>query len=305
MNIQKLSIALAFLAVLIIWSTTPLMIKWSATEAPLSSAFLRMLFGCAFSILLLGVTRNKLPINKQALGLYLFSGLSIFTGMSLFYLAAQQIPSGWIAVLFGLSPLLTGLFSAIIEPDTKLTPVRICGIMLGFAGLYLVFSAGLNVKDASLIGIAYSLLATTLTSASSVVTRQLVNKANVSGLQTTAGSIIVSLPLFAIAAYFTQPASASLLAINTLSEKALWSTIYLGIVGTGIGFSLHYYLLKNITANRVALITLVTPIVALMIGSTIDNEPLIAKVWLGACLVCAGLLIYEFKPRLGLRKLSL
>ncbi len=303
MNMKKLSLGLAFLIVLIIWSTIPLAIKWSTTETPMGSAFLRMVFGCLFSVFVLGLTRSKLPLNKQAVTLYMFSSLSIFICMSLFYLAAQQIPSGWIAVLFGLSPLLTGLFSAFIEPDTKLTLVRFFGVMLGFAGLYLVFSAGLNLEDASLIGVLYCLLATTLSSIASVINRQLVNTANVSGLQATTGSIIASLPLFAIAAYFTQ--SGPIFSTNLLSEKALLSTIYLGVVATGIGFSLHYYLLKNITANRVALITLVTPIAALMIGSTIDNEPLVVEVWLGACLVCAGLLIYEFKPRLGLRKLSL
>jgi len=300
MNIKKLSIPLAFITVLIIWSTTPLMIKWSVTEAPMSSAFFRMIIGCAFSIVVLGLTRSSLPLFKTAIILYTFSGLSIFICMTVFYLAAQQVPSGWIAVLFGLSPLLTGIFSAMVEPDTKLTRVRLCGIMLGFAGLYLVFSAGLNVADASLLGVFYCLFGTTLSSAGSVITRQLVNKANISGLQTTTGSLLVALPLFAAAAYFTQGVS-----VSVMSNKALLSTLYLGLIGTGIGFSLHYYLLKNMTANRVALITLVTPIAALMIGSWVDNEPLIAKVWLGAGLVCAGLLIYEFKPRLGLRKLSL
>ena len=82
--------------------------------------------------------------------------------MSLFYLAAQHIPSGWIAVLFGLSPLLTGLFSAIVEPESKLTPIRIAGILLGFGGLYLVFSAGLNVAEASLLGIALTVLSLSL-----------------------------------------------------------------------------------------------------------------------------------------------
>ena len=301
MKLKKLNLPLAFVAVLVIWSTTPLMIKWSVAEAPMSSAFLRMLIGFMFSVVVLGLIRGSLPLIRPALILYIFSGLSIFTGMTLFYQAALYVPSGWIAVLFGLSPLLTGIFSAMVEPDSKLTRIRLCGILLGFAGLYLVFSAGLNLADASLVGIVYCLLGTTLSSATSVVTRQLVKKTNLSGIQTTTGSIMVALPFFAIAAYATAQGNP----IETMSNKALLSTLYLGLIGTGIGFSLYYYLLKNMTANRVALITLVTPIAALMIGSWVDNEPLIAEVWLGACLVCAGLLIYEFKPKFGLRKLSL
>ena len=268
LNLKKLSIPLAFIAVLIIWSTTPLAIKWSATNAPMNSALVRMLIGSLFCLFVLGLTTSKLPLNSQSIRLYTFNGLSIFFGMSLFYLAAQHIPSGWIAVLFGLSPLLTGLFSAMVEPETKLTFSRLVGIMLGFCGLYLVFSAGLNVADASLIGVIYSLAATLISSATSVVTRQLVKPLNISGMQITSGSLIVALPLFALAALLSQPN-----ADFAFSKKELWSTLYLGLIGTGVGFSLYYYLLKKITANRVALITLVTPICALMIGSWLNNEP--------------------------------
>ena len=305
MDMKKLSIALAFLIVLIIWSTTPLAIKWSSSESAMGSAFLRMILGTACSVIFLVLVRDQLPLHKSALALYSFSGVTIFICMSLFYLAAQHIPSGWIAVLFGLSPLLTGIFSAIIEPESKLTPIRVAGILLGFGGLYLVFSAGLNVAEASLLGIALTVLSTAVSSAASVITRRLVNKANLSGLQSAAGSTLLSLPLFAIATIATQDVSITTLLFPELSNKAWLSTIYLGVIGTGVGFSLHYYLLKNINASRVALITLATPILALMIGGWIDNEPISTKVWLGALLVCAGLLVYEFKPRLGLRKLSL
>ena len=117
-------------------------------------------------------------------------------------------------------------------------------------------------------------------------------------MQITTGSIIVALPFFALTAWLSNPGLTT-----PLSSKALWSTLYLGLVGTGIGFTLYYFLLKRISANRVALITLVTPIAALVLGSWLNNEPLIAKVWFGAGLVCVGLLVYEFKPKLGLRKL--
>ena len=298
MNYEKLSIPLAFIIVVIIWSSTPLAIQWSAVDAPMTSVLIRMIIGVLFSLVVLGLTTTKLPLDAAAIRLYVFNGLSIFFGMSLFYLAAQQIPSGWIAVLFGLSPLLTGLFSAMVEPETKLTPIRLCGIGLGFSGLYLVFSAGLNIAEASLLGVVFSLTGTVISSATSVVTRQLVKPLTISGMQITTGSLIVTMPFFALSAWLSAPGLTA-----TLSTQALWSTVYLGLVGTGIGFTLYYFLLKHVSANRVSLIALVTPICALMLGSWLNDEPLVGKVWLGAGLVCVGLLIYEFKPRLGLRKL--
>jgi len=294
----SLAIPISFLIVLVIWTTTPLAIKWSSTDAPMTSALLRMLIGVTFCGSVVIFMTSKFRIDSAARKVYLVGGLSIFISMSLFYAAAQQIPSGWVAVLFGLSPLTTGLFSAIVEPETKLTPSRGLGLLLGLGGLYLVFSAGLNFADASTGGVILTLVAVLLSSASSVITRQLVKDLDLPGMQITTGSLIVAIPFFIIAVLLLEPE----LNFN-FTEKAWKAIFYLGLIGTGVGFTLYYYLLKHVTASRISLITLVTPISALSVGSWLNNEPLVPEVWMGASLVCVGLLLYEFKPKLGLGKL--
>ena len=87
------------------------------------------------------------------------------------------------------------------------------------------------------------------------------------------------------------------------SDRAIVGILYLGFIGTGVGFTLYYFLLKRVSASRLSLITLVTPIAALTLGSWLNNEPIVSEVWIGAVLVCAGLLLYEFKPKLGLRRM--
>jgi drug/metabolite transporter (DMT)-like permease len=246
---------------------------------------------------------SKFRVDPAARKVYLVGGLSIFVCMSLFYAAAQLIPSGWIAVLFGLSPLTTGLFSALVEPETRLTPTRLFGLSLGLGGLYLVFSAGLNFAEASIEGVILTLIAVLISSATSVITRQLVKDLDLPGMQITTGSLIVAIPFFVVASLLLEPQlSLSFTNIN-FTNKAWSAILYLGLIGTGVGFTLYYYLLKHVSASRIALITLVTPISALSVGSWLNNEPLVPEVWMGAALVCIGLLLYEFKPKLGLRKL--
>jgi len=156
----------------------------------------------------------------------------------------------------------------------------------------------LKIEDASLEGVTLTLIGTLLSAASSVITRQLVKDLDISGMQITTGSLIVTIPFFAIAALLLEPN----IGVDH-SDRAIASTVYLGLIGTGAGFTLYYYLLKRISASRISLIALMTPISALSVGSWLNNEPLVSEVWLGAGLVCIGLLLYEFKPRLGLRKL--
>lgn len=298
MTFERISVPLTFLVVLIIWSTTPLAIQWSSVDAPMASALFRMTIGMCFTLLVLTLTRNKLPTGRAEVRVYLFSGLVIYINMALFYAAAQLIPSGWIAVLFGLSPLFTGLFASFVEPEAKLTSAKLFGLGLGVLGLYLVFSAGINLEEASVLGVSLTLIATLVASSSSVVTRQLVKPLSISGMQITTGSLLVTVPLFAITVAITQPSWDF-----EFSDRALSAILYLGFIGTGVGFTLYYFLLKRMSASRIALITLVTPITGLSVGSWFNGEPLIGEVWVGATLVCIGLLIYEFKPRLGLRKL--
>ena len=146
MNFDKLSIPLAFLSVIIIWSTTPLAIQWSSEGAPMTSVFYRMLIGAVFCVVAMQLTQGMPKLSKNVIRIYLVGALSIYLGSTLFYYSAQLIPSGWVAVIFGLSPLITGFFSAIVEPEAKLTRARLLGLALGLSGLALVFSAGLSFE---------------------------------------------------------------------------------------------------------------------------------------------------------------
>jgi drug/metabolite transporter (DMT)-like permease len=80
---------------------------------------------------------------------------------------------------------------------------------------------------------------------------------------------------------------------------ASWASIvYLGVVATTIGFILYYYLLIHLTATRVALITLVSPVMALALGHYINHEPLTLKVLVGSVFILLALVSHEFFDRI-------
>jgi len=294
-----MKIPLAFITVIIIWSTTPLAIQWSSTGAPFSSLSIRMLIGMLFCLSLIHLLKVGLATHKKALWLYFASGISIYLSMVLVYWAAQRIPSGWIAVLFGLSPIITGLLSALIEPEQAITRLKLLGTLLGITGLSFIFITGLTFDQQSLVGLGVIVMAVFVTSASSVWIRQLSKHQTIPGLAITTGGLVLATPLFIITAFISGD-------IHNIafSNLALSSIVYLGIVGSGFGFTLYYFLLKNISAARVALITLVTPVTGLLVGHWLNNEPLIGQIWLGTACICLGLICYEYKPKLGLRGLQ-
>ena len=295
---NKLKIPIAFISVILIWTSTPLAIQWSSTSAPLSSVLARMLIGVMFCLTIMGLLRMKLPFNENARRLYVVGGLSMFFTMSFTYVAAQSIPSGWISIIFGLSPIATGLFSLFFEPESRLTPLRIIGMSLGISGLVLVFQAGLAFDSNTFFGISLLLAAMLIASISSVVLRHLSKDSQLQPMQITTGGLAIAIPFFALSAYLLEPSSGV-----AYTSKELLSILYLGLIGTGIGFTLYYFLLKKMPASKVALVTLITPISSLLLGNLVNNEPVIKEVWIGAVCVSIGLMLYEYRPKLGLRKI--
>lgn len=283
-----MSIPAAYIAIIIIWSTTPLAIQWSSEGEPLFSVTVRMLIGVIGSLVLARVMNIKLPMDNNAKQLYLVSGLSIYLAMVTVYWSAQHIPSGWISVIFGLSPIITGLLSRLFLQEDSLSRKKLSGMLLGFTGLALVFSSSLKFSQSASWGIAGTLISVFVASGSSIWIKHLNQNSQTTGLATTIGGLIVSIPLFAL--------TTLLLTDNwlpSLSGKAWLFISYLGLVGSALGFTLYYFLLKNISATRVALIMLITPVNCLLIGSWLNNEPVVLNIWLGATMICTGLIFYE------------
>ena len=81
---------------------------------------------------------------------------------------------------------------------------------------------------------------------------------------------------------------------ETIPIKSALSIVYLGLIGSAIGFPLYFYLLKKLAPERVAIVTLITPITALLLGAIFNDEVITSKVWLGTALILTGLAIYEY-----------
>jgi drug/metabolite transporter (DMT)-like permease len=85
---------------------------------------------------------------------------------------------------------------------------------------------------------------------------------------------------------------------DTIGTATLLSIVYLALMGSAIGFPLYFYLLKSLNAERVALIALITPVTALLVGAYFNDEVISPRVWLGTALIVTGLATYEYGKHL-------
>jgi len=289
------SVPAAYIIVILVWSTTPLGIQWSGVDVgyEFGVAF-RMSIGLFALMIIARLWKLSVPWDKSARHVYLISGLSLFLAMSFVYWAAQYIPSGWIAVIFGLSPVLTSVFASLILHENSFTPGRILGMAMGLCGLAVVFVEGLSISTAALSGVAAVTFSAISQSLGAVLIRKL--QPRIPAISITIGSLIVATPLFFANAFYSSGWP------QAWPMHSVMAIVYLAVFGTALGFPLYYYLLKNIKVERVALITLITPITALLLGVAINDEVIGLQVWLGTALILGGLAIYEYGKYLPFKK---
>jgi drug/metabolite transporter (DMT)-like permease len=283
-----MSVPAAYLTVILIWSTTPLAIKWSAQGAGFAFAVAsRMAIGLAVAALILAVWRVGLPLHRRARMSYLAGGLGLFGAMTLTYWGSQYIHSGLVSVLFGLSPLVTGVLALVWLDEEALGAHKIVGMLLGLAGLGVIFGDSGEMGGAHAVaGVAALLAAVTIYSASLVWLKRIGDDSP--PLATTAGTLGVAMPLFGLVWWLQDghvPAS--------LPLRAGAAILYLAVFGSVLGFALYYYVIKHMDTGKVALITLITPVLALLLGSWLNGEVVSAQVWAGTACIGLGLGVHQ------------
>ncbi len=287
-----MSVPAAYLGIVLIWATTPLAIKWSGEDGGfLLGVALRMTIGYIVCLMLLWLGRVEFPWNAEARRSYLIAGMGMFSSMLGVYWGAQYIPSGLISVVYGLSPILIGVFAFYWLEERNITFGKVFGILLSLGGLAVIFLPHDNVEAIAPQGVIAVLMSVTIHSLTAVWIKRL--GAQLHPLAVNGGSLTVAVPLYLLLWLLFDGSMP-----QQLSERSLWAIVYLAVLGTVVGFNLYFYVLKRVSAAAVGLVTLITPVLALFIGQGLNGERIEPQVWLGTAAILSGLVIYQLGGRI-------
>lgn len=287
-----MQLRLAYLGVVLVWTTTPLGIKWSGEAfSYVLGVTARMSIGLCCLLGLMLVLRQRLPWHRAAVRTYLAVTLQLFLSMLLTYWSAQYVPSGWISVLFGLSPFMTAFMAAALLRERSLGVGKLFAYVLGVAGLALMCLSAWDLQGLALWGVAGILAATFVHSLAAVLVKRI--DAGLPALQQITGGLLFSLPLYYLSWYALDAGELP----PAVGERTLYAIVYLGVVATTLGMVLYYYVLRRLPATNVAMINLMTPLLSLALGYYLNGETLTPKVALGAGLILAALLIHQLAER--------
>jgi len=204
----------------------------------------------------------------------------------LLYWAEQWVPSGLAAVLFATFPLFVALLAHFVLPGERLTPVGFLGVVIGFAGVAVIYSEDFG----KLLGpqVAFASTVLLLCPICSAIGSVGVKKwgAGIHPLLTAAVPMgLTGLVMTSGALTFEGTEGIH------LAPAPVAALFYLALVGSALPFTLYFWLLKRLRATQLSMINYIVPIVAVIVGALFMSEPVTLRVVAGTALVIAGVVV--------------
>lgn len=194
--------------------------------------------------------------------------------------AETQLPSGLTGLLVSTVPLFAVLIALLRGDRSALAPVRLGGLLLGFAGVAVVVAGpGLFPHgQASVFAIGEVMLTALLYAiAPFIIAHKL---ADVPSIGT------ITLALFAIGLGYLPAALLTQHEVPT--TNSIVSLVLLGVVCTALAFVAFFALIREVGPVRAPLFTYINPVVAIILGAMVLSEPVTPGLLIGFPVILAG-----------------
>ncbi|MEW6193665.1 MAG: EamA family transporter [Bacteroidota bacterium] len=300
MESERFKIASGYALICLIWGSTWLAIRIGLESlTPVISGGLRFLLASLFVFILMKFKKIKLQTDQHSVRLYLILALFSFSiPFGLVYWAEQFIPSGLASILFAVFPFYVIIFSKIAMPESEVTSAQIFGVIIGFAGILIIFAEDLKFDFSNdLLGMLAVLVSSGIQGAIAVMIKK--HGGHLNPLSMNFIPLLIAGILMIITSLLIENKSTWVFDI-----RAVGSIFYLALFGTVVTFTTYYWLLKRINVVILSISTLITPMVAVFLGWIILGEHFSLQDLIGSGLVLIGILFANFKGIINYYKLK-
>ena len=284
---------IVFITLGIIWSSSFLWIKIGVQEVgPMALVAFRMLFGAITAVAVAVYQRSKWPRDGKTLINFAILGPTSLA-IPIFFISwgEQTIDSAVASILNATVPLFTLVIAHYWLHDDKMTVPKVVGLLIGFAGIIVLFSEDLLAgSHSNVLGQLAVVLASLFYAGSAVFARKVT--AHVEGLARG------TLPLVTAAAFMW--------IVGPIAEKPFlipgltltWiAVLWLGVLGSGVAILMFYYLLHEIGPTRTSLVTYLFPVGGVILGVIFLDEHLSWQLLAGTIMIVASLFVVNYKPK--------
>jgi drug/metabolite transporter (DMT)-like permease len=283
---DAIKLALAFVAIYVIWGSTYLAIRYAVeTIPPLVTAGTR--HSIAGGIMLAWAWwRGFRPTRQQWVAGFALGTLFFLIGHGSLHWAEQYVGSGLAALLIATEPMFI-LVLGWMMGQQKISLISALGLGLGVAGVAMLTGAELTVKGSSLWGLLAVLLGSLSWSLGVVISPRL--KLPSDALGRTALPTLCGALMLLIAAGITGEFQQTQLA--NISLRSVFGLGYLITFGSVVAFTAYTWLLQRVPPALVATHTYANPVVAVILGWLLAHEPLSLRVVLASIAILGAIVL--------------
>ena len=294
---ESIKVALAFVAIYIVWGSTYLAIRYAVeTIPPLVTAGVRHTI--AGSILLVwAMARGYRPRREHWIAGAIVGALFFLVGHGTLHWAEQHVASGLAALLIATEPMFI-LVLAWLGGQQKISRMSALGLAFGVAGVAILTGVEVSSKAVSLIGMLAVLLGSLSWAAGVVISPKL--KLPTDALARTAVPLVCGAVMLLVAAGVTGEFHS--LHWSAISLRSILGLAFLIVFGSIVAFTAYTWLLQRCPPTLVATHTYANPVVAVLLGWLLASEPLTARVALASVAILGAIVLIRKGERVAERR---
>jgi drug/metabolite transporter (DMT)-like permease len=252
----------------LIWGSTWMAIRVLVHDVPpLWSAGVRFAIAAAILLLVAAIRGSKAPQSPREWRAVFVLGLTMIAiPYGLLFWAEQFVTSSMTAVLYTALPLCVAGFTPWMSKHS-VPRSAIFSMVVGAGGIAILFGQGLTASRATLFGGGAILLGVVFNAFSILFAKR--ELAGMDPVVSTGWQFLVGAVALVAGSLAAERGLAS-----KWSTHALVALLFLAIVGSAVAFALYYWLLRHLQPYQISTISLVIPIIAILEGSLILQEPI-------------------------------
>lgn len=280
----------------LIWGSSYLLMRVAVVEMPPAQLTLMRVGIAALCTNALVLLRGKrYPTDRKTLGALIIIGLgNSALPFTLLAWGEQTVESGLTSVIQAITPLFAIIIAHYTFEDERITPYKIAGIVVGFAGIM-----ALSVGE-SFGGKLGGQLAIVIASICYAVTINYIRKVMRSRMEPLVMSAVtmIAASIGAALMMVTAPliGERGPVAFSSVSSDVLWSGLVLGFFNTFIAYLIYYRIIADLGASRTSMITYAVPPVAVVLGALLLHERIDGRLLIGGALILTGIVLVNLGP---------
>ncbi len=277
--------ALVIAILCVIWGSTWIAIKFGLEDLPpFLFAGMRFTLATALLVVFMKIQRIRFPADRRTWKIMLVLGVFQAIDYAAVFWAEQYIDSAVAAILFATMPFFVAMFSYFMLDDHRITWTQLTGITVSFIGVFFIFLRDVGHSRNSVAGDLVILVGSMSGAFISVYAKKHANHIHpVTNTTVQLGFAAASLTLIGL--------MAEDLGAFHVTPESLGAITYLAIVGSAVAFVLYMWVIKKTTVMQASVITLCTPIVAILLGWFWRHEDLGGNVLIGTILILTGVYV--------------